>query len=88
VLRITDDALAALSEMLSKGDAAADVAIRFVLDGEELAMKTDNESPGDTAFQHEDRTVLLVDGRLAEVLADSTLDFTDEGFELSSDEES
>jgi hypothetical protein len=45
-----------------------------VYEGQGVALRRDSERAGDATFQHEGRTVLLLDAQMAELLADGTLD--------------
>ena len=74
MLTVTEAAGAHLAQLLSEHNAADDVAIRFVLVGQNLSPKLDNVRPDDATFDHEGRTVLVLDEQLSERLADRTLD--------------
>jgi len=76
-LTLTDGAAEHLSELLVAAEAPKEVAVRFVRDGQELAMTMDNERPGDATFAHEGRTVLLLDSEISEALAGRTLGIED-----------
>ena len=77
MLTVTEAASARLAEMLKQQDVPADIAVRFVHEGEGVGLRPDNEREGDTAFQHEGRTVLLLDAQVSELLVDDTLDVED-----------
>ena len=83
MLNVTDAATAYLSELLSTAEAPEDVAVRFVYEskGESkgFQMRTDSEQPGDTTFEHEGRTVLIMEEQIADLLVDRTLDIHDAG---------
>lgn len=85
MLTITESAGAHLAQLLAENNASEDTAIRFLLIGEKLTPKLDNVRPGDATFEHEGRTVLLLDEPLSERLADNTLDLKEghEGLRLS-----
>jgi hypothetical protein len=81
---ITDAAGEHLSVLLDNANASQDMAIRFVLEDNTLTPKMDNTRPGDTTFEHEDRTVLVLDADVSDTLSEATLDVqpTDEGMAL------
>ncbi|MDA1001205.1 MAG: hypothetical protein O2807_11920 [bacterium] len=85
MLNVTENAGAALHQMLTESEAADDVAVRFLVVDEKLEVRLDSERPGDSAFAHEERTVLIIDPELSELLVDKTLDVqqTAEGLQLS-----
>jgi len=70
---VTDEALAHLSELLTKAEASEDVAVRFLREGRGLVLQLDKTGEGDTIFEHEGKTVLVFDEEVSEVLTDSTL---------------
>jgi hypothetical protein len=74
MLTVTESAGAHLSSLLNEAEAPEDVAVRFVLEGQGLAMALDNERPEDEKFDHEGKTILLLDNQISELLADKTLD--------------
>jgi Fe-S cluster assembly iron-binding protein IscA len=74
MLTVTDAAVAHLAEMLKQQDTPEDVAVRFVCEAQGIALQHDNEREGDTTFQHEGQTVLLLDAQVSELLAEHTLD--------------
>jgi Fe-S cluster assembly iron-binding protein IscA len=81
---ITDAAGAHLTTMLENANASEETAIRFVLEGSTLTPKLDSARPGDTTFDHEDRTVLVLEAQVSDTLGNATLDVqpTDEGSKL------
>lgn len=85
MLTVTESAGAHLSTLLTEADAPEDVAVRFILDGQNLAMALDNERPEDETFDHEGKTILLLDNQISELLADKTLDIevADDGPQLA-----
>jgi len=74
MLTVTEAASARLAEILKQEEFPEEAAIRFVREAGGLRLQSDNERPGDTTFQHEGRTVLLLDEQVSELLADETLD--------------
>ena len=85
MLTVTDLAAAHLAELLSDADAPEDVAIRFMLDDEGLALALDGFQEGDHTFSHGERLVLLLDDEASALLSDQTLDVeeTEDGPELA-----
>ena len=81
MLTVTGAASARLAQSLDDQGLPRDVAVRFVFEGQGIALKQDSERPGDTTFQHGDRTVLLLDAQVSELLAEDTLDV--EGAQLT-----
>lgn len=67
--------------MLKQQDAPEEIAVRFAYEGQGIALRQDSERAGDTTFQHEGRTVLLLDTQVSELLAEDTLDL--EGAKLA-----
>jgi hypothetical protein len=63
--------------LLKQQRVAENIAVRFVYEGQAIALRKDSERPGDTTCQHEGRTVLVLDARIAELLAKDTLDLAD-----------
>lgn len=81
MLTVAEAAGARLAQMLDDKGLPEDVAVRLVCEGQDIALRQDSERPGDTAFQHEGRTVLLLDGQVSELLTNDKLDV--EGAELT-----
>ncbi|MFQ6048630.1 MAG: hypothetical protein ACE5K7_04630 [Phycisphaerae bacterium] len=79
MLAVTEAAGAHMAQMLSEAEAPADVAIRFILAGRGLTLRLDSPRPGDATFDHEGRTVLVLDEEVSKLLADNTLDVQDAG---------
>ena len=81
---ITDAAGEYLATLLDSAEASDDTAIRFVLEGSTLTPKMDSARPGDATFDHEDRTVLVLDVEVSEAFGEATLDVrpTDDGPKL------
>lgn len=77
MLTVTEPAVAHLADMLVEAEAPDDVAIRFVIQEQGLALGLDNERPGDATYAHGERTVLLLDEQVTQLLADKTLDVED-----------
>jgi hypothetical protein len=83
MLAVTDAAGAYLAQLLSDHDLSEDVAVRFIVEEQGLSLRQDNERPGDTTFEHEGRTVLLLDEQVSELLSADTLDIEDAQLTLS-----
>ena len=79
MLTVTETAGAHLSQMLGQVNASEDMAVRVVVEEDGLALKLDSESDGDATFEHEGKTVLVLDGPVSELLDDKTLDVADDG---------
>ena len=79
MFRVTDDAAAHLAELLEHSDTPDDVALRLTVDGEALTLQLDGANERDKTFSHEERTVLMVDEKIAELLAECALDVEDSG---------
>jgi Fe-S cluster assembly iron-binding protein IscA len=85
MLTVTDQALKHLSNLLEEREAADDVVVRCIVDGENLALVPDAEQPGDEVFKLEDRAVLVVAHELAKALDGREFDLhtTEEGSGLT-----
>lgn len=72
MLNVTENAAGHLAQILEQ--APEDAVVRFVPEGNSLALRLDNERPGDTTFAHGEKTVLALDSQVAEALSEKTLD--------------
>lgn len=81
MLTVTEAASARLAQILSQQGLPEDIAVRLVHEGQGIALQQDSERAGDTTFQHEGRTVLLLDAEVSALLAGNTLDI--EGAKLT-----
>jgi hypothetical protein len=79
MLTVTESAGAYLGQLLVDHDASEEVAVRFLLVGEQLRPMLDNIRPGDVMFEHEGKTILVLDEPLSERLTDNTLDLKEAG---------
>jgi len=81
MLTLTEAAGAHLADILADKECPDDVAVRFVCAESGNSLMLDSKKADDSAFEHEGRTVLLLDQSAVEVLGDETLDFkqTDAG---------
>ncbi|MHC4442934.1 MAG: hypothetical protein ACYTF1_14435 [Planctomycetota bacterium] len=85
MLTVTESASGHLANLLVEAEAPEDVAVRFILEGQGLAMALDNERPEDEKFDHDGKTILLLDNQISELLADKNLDIEtdDDGPQLA-----
>jgi len=60
--------------MLGQAGVADNAAIRLARQRKGDALQIDAERPGDSAFQHRGRTVLVLDARVSEFLSSGMLD--------------
>jgi hypothetical protein len=74
MLKMTEAAGEYLTAVLDRANAPTDTAIRLQLHNDGLSPELDSARPGDMAFDHDGRTVLLLDDRARDYLAKSTLD--------------
>lgn len=80
-LIVTDATSAHVAQVLDDHGLPEGIAVRVVSEGWGIALRQDSERPGDTTFQHEGRTVLLLGAEVSELLTEETLDV--EGTELT-----
>ena len=73
-LNISQAALDHLAHVLDDADAPEGTAVRLVPREKELGMKLDHPALPDETFEHGERTVLVLDGKVSKLLADRTLD--------------
>ena len=73
MFKVTDAALALVAEELNRRENPAKV-VRFCADTRGLHLRLSNARQGDKRFAHRDRTVFVVDERLARRLTGRTLD--------------
>jgi Fe-S cluster assembly iron-binding protein IscA len=85
MLTVTDAAAEHLNELLDQADAPQEAGVRFVPGDKGVNLKLDHPSEADTTFDHNGRTVLMLDNRLSKALAGRTLDVkdTDKGQSLT-----
>ena len=74
---LTETAGAHLAELLAGAEAPEDVFVRLEQEEDGLGLRFDNALSGDNKFAHKDRTVLVLDDELCQLLADNTLDVED-----------
>src|SRR5919106_1403883 len=63
-----------LTELLDNANTSEETAVRFVFEGNTLTPKLDTGRPGDATFDHEGRTVLVLESQVAQAVDDRTLD--------------
>ena len=85
MLTVTGSASAQFAQMLADTKAPGDAVIRIVVREDGLALGLDTTHPEDAAFDHEDRTVLVLDAEVSQLLEEKTLDVedTEEGPQLA-----
>jgi hypothetical protein len=88
MLTVTDAAGARLAQMFGQQCLAEELAVRFVYEGRGIVIQQDSERTGDTTFQHEGQTVLLLDAQISEQLTELTLDLEGVQFALHPPRES
>ncbi len=74
MLAVTEPALKRLSHRLTHHGVAVGMALRFKRREGGWTLCVDRESPGDTTFSHDGRTVLLLDAEVSQAMAGMTLD--------------
>ena len=78
MLTVTETAGAHLAQLLAEADQPEEMAIR-VEQGTTgaLTLRFDHVQPDDLTVEHEDRTVLVFDTEMAEMLGGKTIDAKD-----------
>ena len=81
---MTESAGEFLCAVLDRAQAPQEAAVRFELEGDALISKLDKPRPGDAAFDHDGRKVLVMDERVSQLLSGSKLELepTAEGAKL------
>lgn len=74
MLAVTEPALKRLSRRLTRKGVAVGMALRVKRREGGWTLCLDRASPGDTAFSHDGRTVLLLDAEVSLAMASMTLD--------------
>jgi hypothetical protein len=74
MLVLTESAGEFLCAVLDRANVSEDAAIRFEIEGDALVSKLDKPRPGDAAFDHNGRKVLVMDERVSQLLADTKLE--------------
>ena len=81
---MTESAGEFLCAVLDRANAPEEAAVRLAVEGDALVSKLDKPRPGDAAFDHDGRRVLVMDERVSQMLAGATLELqpTAEGEKL------
>ena len=74
MLTVTKAAEGYLNDVLEKSDSPADAAVRLMVNADGLTAAIDTERPGDAAYTHGARKVLVLDENASRALAERTLD--------------
>ncbi len=74
MLTLTEAAGGYLSDVLEQANAPTETAVRLKVGPDGLKAAIDEQRPGDAAYAHEGRKVLLLDESASEALAEKTLD--------------
>ena len=77
MLTVSPAASERLSQILVDEECPEDIAIRLVLEDNTITMALDHQAADDTTFEHDGRTVLLLDQQVAELLQEETLNVED-----------
>ena len=78
MLTVTESATTHLAEMTKLPQFQPDKVVRFVIEDGVVQMTPDEEHSGDITFKHEDKTILVFDESVSQVLEECTLDLTEE----------
>lgn len=81
MLTVTENAKKYCARILNDGGAPPEIVIRLHVREQALAVTPDQARDGDESFEHEGKTVFVVETALAEHLDERTLDVeeTEEG---------
>ncbi|MFW6039082.1 MAG: hypothetical protein ACOC9P_01235 [bacterium] len=81
MLTITEPAANHLGKLLDEAEAPEGTAARCVASEEGLSLQIDSPGENDHTFEHDGKTLLVLDPQVAELLSDKTLAFeqTDDG---------
>jgi Fe-S cluster assembly iron-binding protein IscA len=74
MLTVTDSACALINDLLDRSEAPDDAAARLTVGDQGLQMTIDTQRDGDQSFDHEGKTVLLIDEQVASLLEDKSID--------------
>ena len=74
MLTVTESASSHLAQLLSESDAPDGAAVRIAHDKDGWSLLLDNADPDDQKYEHNGRTVLVIDPESADLLGDVTLD--------------
>ena len=81
MLIVTEAACSYVAEVLENAEARDDVAVRLFIDDDDLSMQMDRQRPGDSAYDHKGRVVLVIADDVVAEIGTQTLDIeeTDDG---------
>ena len=81
---MTESAGEYLCAVLDRANAPDEAAVRLAVEGDALISRLDKPRPGDATYDHDGRMVLVMDERVSQLLADTTLELqpTSEGEKL------
>ena len=74
MLAIAEAVCARLAQVLERQGMPGEVAVRFMCEGQGIALRRGSERARDGPFQYRGRTVSLRDAQVPELLAEHTLD--------------
>jgi Fe-S cluster assembly iron-binding protein IscA len=77
MITVTNDACAYLAEMLDNAGVPDGTAARVIINEEGIGLAPDTPNDDDATFDHQGRTVLVLQQQLADQLDDRTLDTVD-----------
>jgi Fe-S cluster assembly iron-binding protein IscA len=73
MLTLTEAAGDLLTKILDDRNCQDEISVRFVCQDTEVSLALDNEKQGDSTFEHQGRTVLLLDPNAADYLGTKIL---------------
>jgi len=73
MLTVTPEAGELLTNLLEKSEAPEGAAARFVMGSQGLQMGVDEPKDEDEVFEHDGKTVLVLEPQLSDALADKSL---------------
>ena len=74
MLTITETAGSHLAQLLLESEAPEEAAVRIAHDQDGWSLLLDNADPEDQRYEHNGKTILVIDQESAELLGDVTLD--------------
>jgi Fe-S cluster assembly iron-binding protein IscA len=80
MLTVTEQAAAHLDQILSSKHSEQGFAIRFLFEKGKVKLVLDEKRPDDITFEHDDRTVLVMNPRVSRLLQQKTLDVQEKRF--------
>lgn len=82
MLTVTKAAGGYLVDVLDRANAPGPAAVRILVRPDGLKTTIDEQREGDLIFEHDGRTVLVLDQKVASHLSERTLDLEDDGSHL------